>query len=68
MTFEQWAAEIVGALREAGFRADYHQGFPIVRNPIGFQEKYRLLKWSAPYSVEKRIYAEGMLFVPIREK
>lgn len=65
LTFEEWSGAVKAELAAAGFEADDHQGFPIVRRSISFERKYALLKLSLSMPVEKRIYSDGVLFLPL---
>jgi hypothetical protein len=64
MTLAEWAAEMRGALRQAGFTVEDRWGFPLVRTPETLEGKDRLLRLALPYRHEKRISADGVLVVP----
>jgi hypothetical protein len=64
MTLDQWTKDIKADLTAAGFEVTEYQGFPLVKRPARWDDGVRLLKFVPCYSCEKRIYAEGMLFVP----
>jgi hypothetical protein len=64
MTLEEWHTAILTELRVAGFQATTYQGFPLVERPDLFSEGVRLLKFQTSLPCDRRIYAEGMLFVP----
>ena len=64
MTLQQWTAQILLELQAAGFKAREHQGFPLMQMPDGHLEIVRLLKFRTSLGSDRRIYAEGMLFLP----
>ena len=60
MTLEEWTAKIREDLKAAGFESEVYHGFPLVRSGPDL----KLIKFKASVSCDKRIYKEGMLFVP----
>jgi hypothetical protein len=64
MTLEEWTTAILTELRAAGFQPTTYQGFPLLKRPEGYWETIRLLKFHTSLPCDRRIYAEGMLFVP----
>lgn len=64
MTLPEWTATMIGALTEAGFVAEVYEGFPLVREPLTLPQRKALLDWRGPLASERRIYDDGMLFVP----
>lgn len=64
MTFEEWAAGIAGRLREQGYDVSDYQGFPLVKCPTTHEEIYKLLKFAQTLGCNRRVYAEGMIFLP----
>jgi hypothetical protein len=64
MTLNQWSAEIVQKLRAAGFNPTIYHGFPLVKIPEAHHEIVRFLKLCQTVGADRRIYAEGCLFVP----
>lgn len=64
MKLEEWTAAVTAELQKAGFDVSECQGFPLVKRPEAFPEIVRLLKFQTSLSCMRRIYAEGMLFVP----
>jgi hypothetical protein len=64
MTLEQWTKDVKASLSAAGFDVSEYQGFPLVKRPPNWDDGLRLLKFEPCYPCAKRIYAEGMLFVP----
>lgn len=62
--FKVWADEVSAQLSGAGFTVKEYQGFPIVELPATHEETVRLLKFARTVGCDRRIYAEGMLFVP----
>lgn len=64
MTLAEWTAEVKGELQQAGFIVQIHCGFPLVPAPATFEEKKRLIELPMKLMSDRRIYAEGMLFVP----
>lgn len=65
ITLAEWTAEMRGALRQEGFTVDEFVGLPLVRTPPSLAEKDRLLRLQLPLAHEKRIYADGVLLVPV---
>ncbi len=64
MMLVEWADTIVAELKAAGFSVTVHEGFPLVKRPATHDDRVRLLKFRTSLSADRRIYAEGMLFVP----
>jgi hypothetical protein len=64
MTLAEWTEIVVNELRELDYDVSIYQGFPLVKRPTDWDAGVRLLKLSLSVAVDKRIYAEGMLFVP----
>jgi hypothetical protein len=64
MTLSEWTSVVSSELRSAGFEVSEYRGFPLVKPGESHLEKYRLLKFSTSLPADRRIYAEGMLFVP----
>jgi hypothetical protein len=64
MTLGEWTAEVCGALRQDGFIVDVYWSFPLVREPLTLAQRFKLLEVKLPLATDRRIYAEGMLFVP----
>jgi hypothetical protein len=64
VTFEDWARDIAGKLRAAGYPVADYQGFPMVQCPKTYEETYKLLKFAQTLGCNRRIYAEGMIFLP----
>lgn len=65
MTLEQWTDEIIAELKAAGFDATNHKGFPLVKMPSTHLDGVRFLKFHTTLAADRRIYAEGCLFVPV---
>jgi len=65
MTIPEWTKAIVEKLETAGFHPVTHKGFPLVKLPDSHSETVRLLKFCRTLESDARIYAEGMLFVPV---
>ena len=63
-TPQEWLTQIGKDLDAGGFTWRWFEGFPLVERPRLHQDGIRLLKFRTTYGCEKRIYAEGMLFVP----
>lgn len=64
MTLKEWGAVVSSDLAQAGFDVGQYGEFPIVKRPASMEETVRLIKFRTVLPAEKRIYAEGMLFVP----
>ena len=64
MTLAEWTNTIVEELKTAGFRCSVHKGFPLLKMPDKHWEIVRLLKFTSSLACDRRIYSEGMLFVP----
>lgn len=64
MTLQEWTAAVTAELVAAGFEVSDYQGFPLVKTPESHTEKYRFLNFSTTMGASRRIYAEGVLFVP----
>jgi hypothetical protein len=64
MTLQEWTSLVTQDLERAGFAVGTHAGFPIVKCPATLAEGVRLLKLSVNPPADRRIYAEGMLFIP----
>jgi len=63
-TLQEWTSAVCAELERAGFVVEEHAGFPIVRVPLSAEQRMGLLEVRLSVSVEKRIYGEGMLFLP----
>lgn len=63
MTLDEWKAQVISDLRAAGFTCGDYEGFPLVAFP-GMEKAQTLLELKFSVPTERRIYAEGMLFVP----
>jgi hypothetical protein len=55
---------VIEELHAAGFKARDYQGFPLMTMPKAQADVLRLLKFRTSVAADRRIYAEGMLFVP----
>jgi hypothetical protein len=64
VTLQEWTAQIIAELKAAGFDAAEHEGFPLMKMPETHFAIVRLLKLRLSLATDRRIYAEGMLFVP----
>lgn len=64
MTLQEWTAQVVADLREAGFHVEEYEGFPLAPMPGSVDETVRLLKFTTSLATDRFIYKEGMLFVP----
>lgn len=64
MTLAEWTAQVTRDLSAAGYAVQEYQGFPLVKCPRTIAEGARLLKLQLSLPADRRIYAEGMLFVP----
>lgn len=67
MTPQEWADAVTADLTAAGFPVEplsIEVPLPIIRAKLSFNEKHRLLKHSTTPPASRRIYAEGVLFVP----
>lgn len=64
MTLQEWTAAVSAELKTAGFEVSEYQGFPLVKRPPLFEDGVKLLKLKLSLATDRRIYAEGMLFVP----
>lgn len=65
MTLAEWTAHAIAELKATGFEATEHQGFPLVATPPTLDGKRKLLDLRLSFSCEKRVYAEGVLLVPV---
>ncbi|HEY1800051.1 MAG TPA: hypothetical protein VGG46_03870 [Terriglobales bacterium] len=73
MTLSEWTAKISAELRAAGFTVTEYSGFPLVQPSMagdanGHLERVKLLGFRTSLQCERRIYAEGMLFVPVEAR
>jgi hypothetical protein len=64
MDLPEWTAKITEELRAAGFHPTEYRGFPLMKLPEGHFEIVRLLKFRTSLAADRRIYAEGMIFIP----
>jgi hypothetical protein len=64
MNLPEWTAQVIAELKAAGFDATEHQGFPLMKMPETHFQIVRLLKLRLSVGTDRRIYAEGMIFVP----
>ena len=69
MTLEEWTESIVSELRQAGFDVEVYQGFPLAKPNVedtleGHQERVRLLKFRTTLASDRRLYSEGLLYLP----
>jgi hypothetical protein len=64
VTLQEWTQSIIDELTAAGFEATTYQGFPLAPMPTTQQEGVRFLKFHTTLAADRRIYAEGCLFVP----
>ena len=53
-----------GELAAGGFEVGEVQGFPIVKCPATVEDCARVITFPLSLAVERRIYKEGMLFIP----
>jgi hypothetical protein len=69
MTLPEWTQQLKDELTREGFEVSDYQGFPLVKKPKSFSETVRLLDFQTSLDADRRIYGEGMLFLPavIRE-
>jgi hypothetical protein len=69
MTLPEWTQQLKDELTREGFEVSDYQGFPLVKMPQARNEAVKLLKFKTSLSADRRIYGEGMLFLPavIRE-
>lgn len=70
MNLAEWTAAIVSELKAANFEVTEHQGFPLVPMPKGddwdgHRERVRLLEFRTTLPTDRKIYREGMLFIPV---
>lgn len=65
-TIEQWCAKVKEDLEAGGFTVDNFKGFPLVKmGPEGsMEDRVKMLEFKVSLPCERRIYMEGMLFVP----
>jgi hypothetical protein len=69
MTLEEAVKDISDELRAAGFQVSDYQGFPLAQTNLAegmdaHMERVRLLKFRTRIPCDRRIYAEGMIFIP----
>jgi hypothetical protein len=64
MTLPEWTSMISAELTAAGFEVTTYHDFPLVRMPMAQAERVRLLEFQPTLRTQRRIYAEGMLFLP----
>jgi hypothetical protein len=69
VTCQEWTAKVTAELQAAGFDVIECCGFPLVKpnfdgSRAGHDERVRLLKFHTTLPTDRRIYAEGMLFLP----
>jgi hypothetical protein len=64
MTFQEWCLSIVQELREAGLPVTVYAGFPLIKEPLTYEQRLRALDLRLSMPAERRIYSEGMLFIP----
>ena len=64
MSINEWTATVVDELQKSGFDVSTHAGFPLVKTPIGIQGKVRLLNFKPSLPAERRVYQDGLLFMP----
>lgn len=68
MTLKEWTAEVIEDFQAAGYTVTNHEGFPLVAMPITgtLQDRVELIKfWGGRWAVEKQIFNEGMLLLPV---
>ncbi len=65
MTLPEWTAAVSNELTEAGFEVEIRAGLPLVKIPKTHLEIVRFLKFKTTLAADKRLYAEGALFLPI---
>ena len=65
MTLPEWTAEVTEDFRAAGYTVTEMGGFPIVAMPADVRNGASLIKFQGRWACEKRLYAEGMLLVPV---
>ncbi len=64
MTLAEWSQAVIAELAAAGFDAELHGGFPLVKMPQSMSETVKLLKLKLSVSTQWTIYKEGMLITP----
>jgi hypothetical protein len=64
MTLKEWSQSVTDELKAAGFEVSDYQGFPIVPMQATHEERVRFLKFRTTAPSDRRIYAEGCLFIP----
>jgi hypothetical protein len=69
MKLAEWTATVIAELKAENFSVLNYQGFPLVKPNMdgdwaGYMERVRLLKFRSTLPSYRRIYAEGMLFLP----
>lgn len=68
MKLPEWTEGVKKHFQSEGFEVEEYQGFPLVKMPAALKDSTRLLKLAGPvgfHPVEKRLYKEGMLCVPV---
>jgi hypothetical protein len=62
LNFQDWRNRVVKELKQKGFKVDFINGWPIVREPLTMIDKMRLLDLELTVEVKKIIDSEGMIF------
>lgn len=64
MTQAEWTAAITEELRTAGYEVRELSGFPLVTVPKEHHAIVAFLKFRTTLAADRRMYAEGCLFLP----
>lgn len=64
MTLAEWRAILTADLQKAGFTVKEYKGFPLVERPTAMEDGVRLIKFRGSLPADRRIYGEGMIFLP----
>ena len=65
MTLQEWTTTMCDELKAGGFDVSEYQGFPLVKRPASIEDGVRLLEFHTTYAATRKIYSEGMLFIPV---
>lgn len=64
MSLVEWREIVMSEVRGAGFEVSEFHGWPLVKTPESFDDKYKFLKLRFTVPAVRTIYSEGVLITP----
>lgn len=64
MKLQEWTKSVSDELKAAGFEVSEWNGLPMAQPPKEHLECVRFLKFRTTLPADRRMYAEGTVFVP----